>query len=112
MILRKYRAPRLNLKLDPVYCRWIRTQPCVVCSKWGLRMQGYAGFVECAHVGMRGLRQKCDDRETIPLCVWHHRTGPHSVHAGKGFWSHWKLNRYELIAEFNRRFERREENAA
>ena len=112
MILRSYKPPRLNLKIDEPYKRWIRSLPCVVCSTWGFSIQGYHGFVECAHVGQRGMKQKCSDRETLPLCVWHHRLGPKSVHAGKGFWMHWKLDRYELIKEYNLKFERREKDAA
>jgi len=47
------------------HLKWIRTQPCVVCfSKRN---------VEAAHVGSRGMGQKCSDLETIPLCQPHHR---------------------------------------
>lgn len=113
MILRKYRAPRQDPKQDSDYRTWLRTLPCIVCTAWKFNIKGYAGFIECAHFGSRGLGQKCSDREALPLCVWHHRTGPKAVHVlGRNFWMHWKLDRYELIAEHNRKFERREENAA
>ncbi len=113
MILRKYRASRYDPKIDEPYKAWIRLLPCIVCRTWDLRILGYHGRVECAHIGQRGLSQKCLDRETIPLCIWHHRLGPQSVHAlGKGFWGYWRLSRPELIAEYQRRFERRNDEAA
>lgn len=61
---------------------------------------------EAAHVGQRGLSQKCSDRETIPLCAFHHRTGPESHHRlGKLFWKHHGLDRYELIRELQSQFD-------
>ena len=114
MILRSYKKPRPHPKVDEPYKSWIRLLPCVVCFTWRFRIAGYSGMVECAHVGERGLGQKCHDRQTLPLCVFHHRTGPHSAHAiGKRFWGYWKLDRFELIADHNRRYEREHhENAA
>lgn len=106
MPLRKWKQPRPNAKIDEPYKAFIRSLPCIVCFGWSLRIKGYHAFVECAHVGQRGLSQKSPDRETIPLCVWHHRLGPQSIHAlGKRFWSYWRLSRPELIAEYNRKFE-------
>jgi len=62
---------------------------------------------EAAHVGERGLGQKCSDRETIPLCAAHHRTGPESHHVlGKKFWQHHGLDRDEIVAELNRLYEK------
>lgn len=110
MITRRYKASRPDPKQDPGYRAWIRTLPCCICQQWGFLIKGYPGTVECAHVGARGLGQKCPDRETLPLCVWHHRTGPQAVHVlGRNFWNYWKLNRYELIEAYNRMFERRED---
>lgn len=105
MILRKYKRPRLDPRKDSAYLRWIRSLPCVVCRVWGLTRFEY-GRVESAHVGMRGMKQKCADTETLPLCAHHHRTGPHSHHAlGRKFWFFWKLDRYALIREYQREFE-------
>jgi len=57
---------------------------------------------EAAHVGDRGLGQKCSDRETIPLCAEHHTQGRDSYHKlGKKFWEHHGLDRFELIARLN-----------
>ena len=110
MIPRTYHRPRFNAKIHPEYLRWIRTLPCAVCWQWQIRRLEPS---EVAHVGSRGLGQKCSDTETIPLCPHHHRTGPLSVHAlGKKFWTYWKLDRHKLIAEYRYRFERRNQDAA
>jgi len=109
MILRKYKAPRPDPRRDSEYLRWIRTLPCILCSTWRLPTLSNRGPVEAAHVGERGLGQKCPDNQTLPLCCWHHRTGPHSVHVlGRKFWQYWKLDRYELIAETQKRFANKE----
>ncbi len=61
---------------------------------------------EAAHVGERGLGQKCSDRETIPLCAAHHRTGPESHHVlGKAFFTHHKLDKDAIVAELNRLYD-------
>lgn len=63
--------------------------------------------VEAAHVGLRGLGIRCPDRQAIPLCMWHHTMGPESHHVlGRKFWDRWELDRWELIAEFNERYEK------
>lgn len=31
------------------------------------------GVIEADHAGRRGMSQKCDDAECIPLCTRHHR---------------------------------------
>jgi len=57
---------------NPVYLRFIRRLPCVVC--------GVMRYIEAAHFGPRGLGQKADDRQTLPLCHKHHRTGNDAYH--------------------------------
>lgn len=97
---------------DPKYLKWIRLQSCVVCSAWDLKPVRYVSRrVEAAHVGPKGMSQLCPDRETLPLCVWHHTEGPQSHHGplGRNFWTHWELNRFELIADFNRRYEKEQQ---
>ena len=100
---------------DPQYMRWIRSQGCVICTGphrcpgadkcERFRVFVLYGRTEAAHVGLRGLGQKCSDRETIPLCAWHHRLGAESHHKlGKKFWEHHGLNRNELIAQFQARY--------
>ena len=115
-MLWNYHPPRKDPRRDCIYLRFIRTLPCVVCATWALKIPGYYGWVEAAHVGERGLGQKCPDQETLPLCVWHHRAGPKSVHVlGRKFWEFWKLDRFKLIAEHVERFQKeheKDENAA
>jgi hypothetical protein len=99
--VRKVRvAPRKGVVVDAAYRAFIRTLPCVCC--------GSRRYIECAHVGSRGLGQKCSDYETLPLCPAHHVQGPESHHAlGKRFWVVWGLDRHALIARFNQEFENR-----
>lgn len=113
MILRKYKAPRHDPRRDPAYLQWVRTLPCIVCFAWKLPTNRQSGPVEAAHVGERGIGQKCPDTEALPLCVQHHRTGKHAHHVlGKRFWSFWKLDRHEMIAGFNREYEALKRHAA
>lgn len=94
--------PRRGRFLDEPYLKWLRSLPCVVC--------GTFSRIDAAHVGPRGLGQKCSDREALPLCRRHHVDGEHSHHVlGRGFWSFWKLDRFRLIADFNRAYDGEEE---
>jgi hypothetical protein len=47
---------------------WVKSQPC--CARF---ISYCDGPIEADHAGRRGLGQKCDDRECIPLCAKHHR---------------------------------------
>jgi hypothetical protein len=57
---------------DRKYLAWVRAQPCAVCGSWR--------YIESAHTGPRGLSQKADDRQAIPLCRGHHSRGNLSLH--------------------------------
>jgi hypothetical protein len=94
---------------------WVRAQPCLIC---GLFSPSWIKFpteavgiqlsqTEVAHVGPRGLRQKYDPREVLPLCgVLHHRLGPYSAHRlGKRFWEFHELDREALLREYWERYE-------
>jgi hypothetical protein len=106
MILRHYKPSRHDPRKNAGYLSWIRSLPCAVCWVWRIR-PGRDSKVEAAHVGVRGLSRKCSDLEAIPFCIWHHRTGPQSHHQlGKGFWQFWKLNRIEVIREYQARYEK------
>ena len=99
--IRKQRIgpPRSGLVLDSDFRKWLRKQPCIVC--------GRTRYVEAAHVGPRGLSQKCSDREELPLCDLHHWRGPLCHHVlQRKFWIYWKLDRWALIAWFNERYDR------
>jgi hypothetical protein len=80
------------------YWAWIRKQPCAVC--------GTRRWIEAAHVGMRGLRQKSDHWEVIPLCsTGHHREGPESHHKlQKIFWGFHGIDRYAAIRKYQGRY--------
>lgn len=112
MITRRSPVRRTPLKRKPrryvvppevlAYWEWIRQQPCAACG-WRHR---FVSKVEVAHVGLRGLSQKCDPWQVIPLCKVHHSRGfPGSHHVlGKRFWNFHGLDRYELIREFKARY--------
>lgn len=81
---------------NPEYLDFIRRWGCVLATTYDC-----VGAVEAAHVGDRGLGQKCRDQETIPLCAYHHRTGPDSQHVmGKQFWDHHGINRAALVTMY------------
>lgn len=76
---------------DPQYLAWIRTLPCIISNPiwlgFVLKDPGLAfglGWVsvslqdsptQACHIGKtgKGMRQKCSDYETIPMCQAHHR---------------------------------------
>lgn len=98
---------------DKNYLGFIAELPCVVCIlPWRMEKSALcysnvqSSKSEVAHVGQRGLSQKCSDRETIPLCAEHHRTGKDAHHVlGKKFWQHHGISAELLIAELNKRYE-------
>lgn len=100
-------ATRRKTGRDKAYLIFIRSLACCVCTRvrvWNVYLGIYR--TEAAHVGDRGLSVKCPDRETIPLCSWHHRLSPESVHRlGKKFWTLWKLDREKLFARYQAMFE-------
>jgi hypothetical protein len=108
---------------DPARLDWIRGLPCVACVGMESFLRFLAGthtwgdvakihnrqrsMCEAAHIGVRGLSEKCPDNEAIPLCGFeHHREGKESVHKmGKAFWAHHGLDRGKLIAALNRSYD-------
>lgn len=105
------------------YMAWIRSLCCIVCwmagsgeweafvaEPWHVygRALGQRSDTEAAHVGPRGLGQKCSPFQTIPLCGHeHHREGRYSHHKmQKHFWRHWGIDRDALIARLNQRYEK------
>ncbi len=104
--------------LCPAYRAWIRAKPCYICY---LQVYGYFGAgeigavfgrqatrTEVAHIGERGLGQKCSDRQTMPLCNEHHQSGKDAHHGpiGRGFWAHHGLDRDAVIRQLNEAYER------
>ena len=104
---RRLGPPRRGSEPDDPYLKWIREQACAVCELLSIRRSQFSFLkIEAAHVGERGMGQKCPDRQAIPLCIEHHTQGKHSYHRNaRGFWAHWKLDRFELIEGFNARYE-------
>ncbi len=85
----KRKPARKRAGADPGYLQWLRTRPCLLCPRG---MQG--GPIEAAHVGVRGLGQKCPDSQAVPLCAAHHRTGKQAQHLlGRKFWEFHNLDR-------------------
>lgn len=54
------------------YRRFLRRFPCVVCGK--------TRRIEAAHFGAHGISQKASDKQALPLCQEHHRTGAKAYH--------------------------------
>lgn len=91
------------------YWEWIRLRRCAVpgCVMMTPLCMCFRGStIEVAHVGVRGLGQKCNPWEVIPLCRLHHGRGyPGSHHElGKKFWSFHGLDRMGLIRAFQKRY--------
>lgn len=110
------RKPRKRQVGDnPAFRAFVRTFGCVACfGKLIRRDELYVceairqhSVTECAHVGIRGLSQKCPDSQSLPLCaIEHHRVGPESHHKlGKRFWGFHGLDRISLIKQMQRLFE-------
>ncbi len=108
------RKPRKRQSGDnPAFRAFVRTFACVACYDQLIRetVPAYPFIqtspTECAHVGRRGLSQKCPDCESLPLCaIEHHRVGPESHHKlGKRFWGFHGLDRVALIRELQALYE-------
>ena len=122
--LKRSKPPTLPQWVLDWWC-WVSSQPCVICSRqamdgawadWMTAEEALTIFkqriqrsdTEVAHVGPRGLRQKCDPREVLPLCgVLHHRLGAYSAHRrGKEFWKFHGLIRKQVVRELQERYQR------
>src|ERR1022692_4598326 len=103
--VRKMRfQPRRGPDRSPEYLAWIRTLPCLVCS----RVSGGATVIEAAHtnaLGSRGVGQKTSDFSAIPLCSWHHRAGQNSYHrlGERWFAQAHQIHLLEVVQTLNRR---------
>ena len=110
-IKRKRSKPRRGPVKDAAYLDWLRMLPCCVCAAWRVDFATHTQAnqstpTEAAHVGARGLSQKCNDREALPICERHHRTGPLAQHKlGKKFWIYHGLDQQKLIAEYQKRYD-------
>ena len=75
--------PRPEGHEEPEYLEWLRSQDCRVAVVTGV-YPGCMYPVEAAHVGESGLSMKCPDRESLPLCGYHHRVDGHDHATAKG----------------------------
>ena len=66
--------------------------------------------VEIHHI--RRFGQTRNNSEAIPLCMWHHRLGNHSVHnlGHKGFAKYWGMSEEDLLEKTKELLELRKEN--
>lgn len=114
--------PKRGPLKDPDYLEWITSLFCAACEVTVVARSAEVSYPyacqvslmrqkshsEAAHVGERGLGQKCSDRETIPLCAEHHRTGQDAHHVlGKRFWEHHGLDKAGIISRLNAEYENR-----
>lgn len=99
MIELRQRHPRQH---DAAHLAFVRQQKC--CIKFCNRP------AEAAHVRMgceaigklpTGMQEKPDDKYTVPLCYYHHRTGITAQHkmGEQDFWSMVGLNPFEIAAK-------------
>ena len=95
---RRTGKPRRGPARDLLYLDFVRDHPCLVCSDQKTP-------TEAAHVGARGLIQKCSDYQTVPLCAEHHRTGKDAHHRlGRNFFKHWGLDVSNVTLELRARY--------
>lgn len=89
---------------DWAFISWIKSQQCIACEA---RRSVSFGTVYAHHAGQRAFGRKADDRTCIPLCWRHHdRASSASIHTlGKQFWVTYGLDRAQVIAELQERFE-------
>ncbi len=91
---------------DKDYLAWIASLGCICCRIAGEKQ---TERTEVDHVGQRGIGQRSSDRETLPLCSSHHRTGKAARHRlGRAFWAQWGLDRDELIRTLNETYDKSE----
>lgn len=120
-IKRKARKPKPGD--DPKYREFIRSLPCLICHKpvyqYGILLEWFdvgmtvasigpqVAPTEFAHLGERGLGQKCPDSEGAPLCAVDHRTGPFAHHVlGKKWASHHGIDKQEIFAMLQEMYRR------
>jgi hypothetical protein len=67
--------------LDPDYLARVAELPCVICKIIGTYQ---ANRTEVHHKLVPGMGIRASDYDTMPLCVYHHRTGKfgEAVHNG------------------------------
>ena len=113
-------ATRKKTGKSPEYLAWLHTLPCIVCIlPWKLNQSGvsYSNVqktkTEAAHLGAHGISQKAPDRQAVPMCRFHHQTGPESLHniGPKRFWALHRLDPNTIISALNAKYDKLKEQA-
>lgn len=101
--------PKGGHEADKGYMSWQHEEglPCIGCLLDGPpsaeRLMGEPNPIEVAHQRVDGWKKgvKGDDRNSVPLCRWHHQLAPNACDKGqKKFWD--RLGLGDLIADFCR----------
>lgn len=93
-------ATKYQIGKDPEYVAWLHDQPCFICARFE---QQQTTRTEAAHIGDRGMSQKCPDSEAVPACSTHHREGPYSLHRlGATFWKIWNVDKLAVITHYQK----------
>ncbi len=103
------RSARSKGLKDPGFLAFVHEFTCVACAGVVVKRSG-GRPVHAHHAGVRGLSQKCSDREVVPLCPRHHETGKDAVHVlGRRFWDHHGLDKDRIIETLNKLYDSREQ---
>lgn len=87
--------PRPGPEADARYLAWIRHLPCLLCTRQSTPTEAH-------HFGPRGFSRKSPDRQALPLCREHHRTGADSAHQlGRLFAHHHNIDPLAEIERLN-----------
>ena len=91
------KRPRIKPKRvsDPERLARVAMLPCAVCGHWPVDVHHLRANV--------GTGQRAGDDETIPLCKFHHQTGPLAFHNGPKIFQALYGTEMELLAETNER---------
>lgn len=84
------RKQKKNDVIDPSYCKWLGTQPCVITNKVSERGQ-LAFNTHCHHIEGR---VPMNDYEQVPLAGHVHSWGPYAYHnmSEQDFIAHWGID--------------------
>ncbi|HEY9219581.1 MAG TPA: hypothetical protein VIO94_16150 [Phenylobacterium sp.] len=101
--------PKFGKEADPLFAVWQHEEglPCICCLVEGppsaSQLLGEPNPIEVAHQRVSGWKVgvKEHDRNSVPLCRWHHQNAPNACDKGqKKFWA--RVGLFDLIADFCR----------
>lgn len=89
---------------NPGYLAWLRSGPCSLSGK-----DPCSGPIQAHHSThvKRGKGQRAHDRQSFPLCMWHH----HTFHDCCGYFKTWRKSERqawqdELVAQYWKAYSR------